>query len=37
MSFNIENGGTQIDFNQVVKAIKQSKADVVGIQEAWEI
>ncbi|AUH71999.1 endonuclease/exonuclease/phosphatase family protein [Legionella sainthelensi] len=35
MSFNIENGGTQIDFNQVVKAIKQSKADVVGIQEAW--
>lgn len=35
MSFNIENGGAQIDFNQVVKAIKQSKADVVGIQEAW--
>ncbi|KTD10965.1 Endonuclease/Exonuclease/phosphatase family protein [Legionella gratiana] len=35
MTFNIENGGTQIDFNQVVKAIKQSKADVVGIQEAW--
>jgi endonuclease/exonuclease/phosphatase family metal-dependent hydrolase len=35
MTFNIENGGSQIDFNQVVKAIKLSKADVVGIQEAW--
>ena len=35
MTFNIENGGTQIGFNQVVKAIQQSKADVVGIQEAW--
>jgi endonuclease/exonuclease/phosphatase family metal-dependent hydrolase len=35
MTFNIENGGTQIDFNQVVQAIKTSKADVVGIQEAW--
>lgn len=34
-TFNIENGGTQINFNQVVEAIKQSGADVVGIQEAW--
>lgn len=35
MTFNIENGGTQIDFNKVVEAIKKSNADVVGIQEAW--
>lgn len=35
MTFNIENGGTQIDFRKVVEAIKKSKADVVGIQEAW--
>lgn len=35
MTFNIENGGTQINFNSVVQAIKKSGADVVGIQEAW--
>lgn len=35
MTFNIENGGTQINFNSVVHAIKKSGADVVGIQEAW--
>lgn len=35
MSFNIENGGTQIDFNKVIEAIKKSNADVVGIQEPW--
>lgn len=35
MTFNIENGGTQVDFNKVVDAIKASKADVVGIQEGW--
>lgn len=35
MTFNIENGGTQVDFNKVVEAIKKSNADVVGIQEAW--
>lgn len=34
MTFNIENGGTQVDFNKVVEAIRISKADVVGIQEA---
>lgn len=35
MTFNIENGGTQVNFNSVVEAIKKSHADVVGIQEAW--
>lgn len=35
MTFNIENGGTQVSFDQVVESIKKSKADVVGIQEAW--
>ncbi len=35
MTFNIENGGTQVDFDRVVLAIKQSGADMVGIQEAW--
>ncbi len=35
MTFNIENGGTQVDFNKVVEAVKKSGADVVGIQEAW--
>lgn len=35
MTFNIENGGTQVDFNKVVEAIKKANVDVVGIQEAW--
>lgn len=35
MTFNIENGGTQVDFNKVVEAIRKAKAEVVGIQEAW--
>jgi endonuclease/exonuclease/phosphatase family metal-dependent hydrolase len=35
MTFNIENGGTQVSFNKVVEAIQKTKADVVGIQEAW--
>jgi hypothetical protein len=35
MSYNIENGGAQVDFNKTVEAIKKSGADVVGIQEAW--
>ena len=35
MTFNIENGGTQMDFNKVVEAVNKSGADVVGIQEAW--
>lgn len=35
MTFNIENGGTQIDFGKVVEAVKKSNADVVGLQEPW--
>jgi endonuclease/exonuclease/phosphatase family metal-dependent hydrolase len=35
MTFNIENGGAQVDFNKTIEAIRQSGADVVGIQEAW--
>lgn len=35
MTFNIENGGTQISFKKVVEAIKKSGAGVVGIQEPW--
>ena len=35
MTFNIENGGTQVSFDKVVEAVKTAKADVVGIQEAW--
>jgi len=34
MSFNIEWGGTHISFENVVKAIRLSGADIVGIQEA---
>jgi endonuclease/exonuclease/phosphatase family metal-dependent hydrolase len=34
MSFNIEWGGTHVDFNQVTEAIRRSGADIVGIQEA---
>jgi endonuclease/exonuclease/phosphatase family metal-dependent hydrolase len=34
MSFNIEWGGTNINFDNVVEAIRLSGADVVGIQEA---
>lgn len=34
MSFNIEWGGTHVSFEQVVGAIRQSRADIVGIQEA---
>jgi len=35
MTFNIENGGTQVSFDKVVEAIQTANADVVGIQEAW--
>jgi endonuclease/exonuclease/phosphatase family metal-dependent hydrolase len=34
MSFNIEWGGAHVSFEQVVEAIRQSRADIVGIQEA---
>lgn len=36
MSFNIENGGAQVDFNKVVEAIRIGNADVVGVQEVEE-
>lgn len=32
--FNIEYGGTHVSFDEVVKAIERSRADVVGIEEA---
>lgn len=32
--FNIEYGGTHVDFDKVVAAIRKSGADVVGIEEA---
>ncbi len=35
MTFNIENGGTQIDFSKVVEAVHKANANVVGLQEAW--
>jgi len=34
MTFNIEWGGTNISFDNVVQAIRRSDADIVGIQEA---
>jgi len=34
MTFNIEWGGTNISFDKVVEAVRQSGADIVGIQEA---
>jgi endonuclease/exonuclease/phosphatase family metal-dependent hydrolase len=34
MTFNIEWGGTNVSFDNVVKAIRLSDADIVGIQEA---
>ena len=34
MTFNIEWGGTHVSFDNVVDAIRQSGADVVGVQEA---
>ena len=34
MTFNIEWGGTNISFDNVVKAVRRSGADIVGIQEA---
>jgi endonuclease/exonuclease/phosphatase family metal-dependent hydrolase len=34
MEFNIEYGGTQIDFAKVVEAVKAAGPDVVGLEEA---
>jgi len=35
LTYNIENGGAQVDFAKTVEVIRKSGADVVGIQEAW--
>lgn len=35
MTFNIEYGGEEVDFGSVIRAIEKSRADVVGIEEAW--
>lgn len=35
MSFNIEYGGDQVDFDSVAAAIEAADADVVGIQEGY--
>lgn len=35
LTFNIENGGTQIDFGKVVEVAQKSQADVICIQEGW--
>ena len=34
MTFNIEWGGTNVSFDNVVEAVRRSGADIVGIQEA---
>lgn len=34
MEFNIEYGGTQIDFGKVVEAVKAADPDVIGLEEA---
>jgi endonuclease/exonuclease/phosphatase family metal-dependent hydrolase len=34
MEFNIEYGGTQIDFGKVVEAVKTADPDVIGLEEA---
>ena len=33
MSFNIQYGGDQVDFNKIIEAIKKADADIVGLQE----
>ncbi len=35
MTFNIEYGGTVIDFEQIVKGVMRAHADVVGVNEAY--
>ena len=35
MEFNIEYGGTVVDFHSVIRAIRAADPDVVGIEEAW--
>ncbi len=34
MTFNIWVGGTRVDFNQIIQAVRVADADIVGIQES---
>jgi endonuclease/exonuclease/phosphatase family metal-dependent hydrolase len=34
-TFNIEYGGTLVDFDKVVEAVRAGGADILGIEEAW--
>jgi endonuclease/exonuclease/phosphatase family metal-dependent hydrolase len=34
-TFNIEYGGTVVDFDQIVAAVEASDADVLGVEESW--
>lgn len=34
-TFNIEYGGTLVDFDQVIAAVEAGGADILGIEEAW--
>ncbi len=33
LSFNIQYGGDQVDFNKIIEVIKKADADIVGLQE----
>lgn len=35
MTFNVENGGTQVGIHKVMEAIRKANADIVGLQEPW--
>jgi hypothetical protein len=35
MEFNVEYGGTEVDFDGVIEAIRASDADIVGIEEGY--
>jgi endonuclease/exonuclease/phosphatase family metal-dependent hydrolase len=35
MTFNVEYGGEEVDFDSVIETIEKSDADIVGIEEAW--
>jgi endonuclease/exonuclease/phosphatase family metal-dependent hydrolase len=35
MTFNVEYGGEEVNFESVIRTIEKSNADVVGLEEAW--
>ena len=35
MTFNVEYGGTVIDFDKIVEAVVKADADVVGLNEVY--